>query len=185
MLRSFCCAALGALLALPALAQEETSKEERKDYACGDLKLAVWTVQDYEEQHVVVWFLDKNDDQVRPNITAPGKFVSLCSQGAFLLLDNTGAHYQTGPSFMMSAQGDVLGSMNVGYEVSYAVTRDGKLIWVQSYEERAKQLRTRLQVMDASGRIVHNQTYSAAIDVSISYERKWYPISVLKPDTPY
>ena len=86
---------------------------------------------------------------------------------------------------MISAQGDVLGSMNVGYEVSYAVTRDGKLIWVQSYEERAKQLRTRLQVMDASGRSVHNQTYSAAIDVSIGYEGKSYPISVLKPDTPY
>ena len=105
---------MGAFLVLPALAQEETSKEERRDYACGDCKLAVWTVRDYEEQHVVVWFLNKNDERVRRNISTPGKFVSLCSQGAFLLLDNTGAHYQTEQSFMMSAQGYVLGIMNVG-----------------------------------------------------------------------
>jgi hypothetical protein len=59
---------------------------------------------------------------------------------------------------MMSAQGNVLGSINIGYEVSDAVTLDYKLIWLQSYEERVTKLRTRLQVMDTSGRSVHNQT---------------------------
>lgn len=59
---------------------------------------------------------------------------------------------------MMSAQGNALGSINIGYEVSDAVTLDCKLIWLQSYEERVTKLRTRLQVMDTSGRSVHNQT---------------------------
>lgn len=180
--RGLVCGTLTFLAAQGVFADEPT----RKDYDCAGAKVVVWTHKDYEEQHVVVWFHDGAGQPTRPNVTAPGMFIPLCTRGAFLLFDNTGAHFMSGKSWMMSAQGDVLGGYDLGqFTVKHGVTGDDALVWVQSFEWDGKISRTRLVAVTAEGVLLHDKLYEAAARVNLSLAGKSYPVDVVTPDLPY
>lgn len=184
MFRLLWCAAFAAVIGLPVSAQEGAN-EERQDYACGKYKLAVWTVQDYEQQHVVVWFRNPKDKVIHPSVTAPGTFVSLCKSGVFFLLDNTGAHFTAGPSWLISANGTVLGRYQFDAAFRHGVTADEALVWVQSTEGTEGAWVTRLTVIDKHGARIYDRTYKAATNQKIDYEGRTYEVAVEEPVLPY
>lgn len=177
------CAALLAAIAPVAFAQEGAAT--RKDYDCGGGKLVVWTEKDYEEQHVIVWFQDDEGNQIRPNMTAPGSFVPLCSRGAFLLLDDTWSHFMPGPSWLVSSTGEIFRRFELGNLVDHGHTSDEAVVWTQSMDYVDGNWRTHLRVFDPAGVILHDGVYTAAAQQQVVYKGRTHTIGVKQPHDPY
>jgi hypothetical protein len=169
--------ALAVSAASPALA------DTRNEYVCGETRLVVRTIQDLEDQHVTVQFLEMGGKEKRPSVTAPGEFVSLCKQRKFLLL-NTDTHHLPGPSWLMSADGELIAKIELGQIAEHGAASDERIFWTQAFMLRGQNWVTRVRVFDMDGAEIQERTYGASGVEQVLYEGRAYEIRVLKPDMP-
>jgi hypothetical protein len=163
------------------LAVTPPSAAEPRTIRCGDAVLTVNEIADYEDSHVEIAFRDRAGVRLRPDISHPGVFKSLCSHGAVLLFDNS-SHHEPSPSLLLNASGQLIASIEFGYTDGHGVTRDEKLFWSQTFDGSGRL--THLRVYDFRGALVLRKSYDAATTERVAYEGAVYEIAIRKPDLP-
>ena len=151
------------------------------EHQCGDIKLTVWDVKDYEDSHVVVHFSDAEGKAPRPSLQWPGHFVSLCKQGLFALVDDSW-HYDTAPSFIMDTQAIVVAKIEPGFPAEAGTSDDHKILWFQGATSVEDRPDTRLKVYNLKGKLLFDNTYyQEGIVQDVSVEGVTYAIKVRAP----
>ncbi len=153
--------------------------------SCGSSSLDVTVEKHYEGQSVFIRIFDSEGKKLLfPILINKGKFLSLCEQSKFLLINDT-AHYKPGASFLMRYDGQVLASFEFGLIASIEKSEDDKLFWVQNFDilEDRRPV-TILNVYNEHGDSVVNQTFKNRQIYSLNVNDVEYHISIKAPEYP-
>lgn len=181
-LRSFFSALAVWLVCNFDVAWSKPQTEAPAKVECGAVQLSVVTERLAEDTVAYIRFIGSGERAVFPTISWPGTFVSLCSRKVFVLLD-TSVHYRPGTSFLMTSEGGVVATFELGEIAAYGASPDQKLFWVQVLEG-VDHPTTTLSVFDSRGALVLREAFSTKSEATVEYESERYSIAILKPEPP-
>ncbi len=156
---------------------------ERK-FLCGKALLRVVTIQDAEDETVVVSALDPvTEEALFPAVTIKGTFLSLCREEKFALVD-TSVHYRTGPSFLLTADMRVIATFDFGELAKVEKSEDDRMFWVQWFSVEDRKPITNIAVFSSDGQELTSRKFSSETQFRLQFNKSEYLIDVLRPAYP-
>lgn len=150
---------------------------------CGTSLLDVNTIKHDEGQSISIRILDSEQKLLSPMLQNAGTFMSLCRQNKFLLIDN-GVHYAAGPSFLISANGEIIKRFHFGLLAVIGKSENEKLFWTQSYDATEQGAITLLNIYNSDGNSVFQGKFNEEQSYPITIDGTKYYIPINAPNYP-
>lgn len=160
-----------------------SASAEDEVVSCGDSSIEVVIIQEYEDTTALVRVRDNENRLLVPQIRHPGTFLSLCTKGRFLLIDNS-VHYAPSQSFLMSSNGSVIKRFDLGEVIELGKSENEEVFWVQRFGAKEGRPVILLRVFDANGDELLERAFDAATTFEIENAGKKYQVEIMEPSYP-